>query len=55
MSKAEIKKLQESIDKLNEIEGALAHGSDCDFKEIMRVRFTLNSILRRQSYDFDKK
>ena len=55
MSKTEIKKLQESIDKLDEIEGILAHGLDCDFTEIMRVRFKLNYILRRHSYDFDKK
>ena len=48
MDRKEIKKLQESIDKLIEIEGALAHGSDFDFKEIMKVRFKLNSILERQ-------
>jgi len=55
MSKTEIKRLEESIDKLGEIEGALAHGSDCDFTDIMKIRFTLKYILRRQSYDFNKK
>ena len=51
MSKTEIKKLQESIDKLDEIEGTLAHGLDCDFTEIMRVRFKVNSINHHNKSD----